>query len=205
MIEFLADNFSSCVAVAVLLVAMIPTLETKLAIPLALSVAVWGDKTLSPLTAVLITLLGGAIVCVIVIFLFRAIKKKTSGFIYERFYHNMQVKYEKQVGKINEKGKNIYKLFALAAFVAVPLPLTGVYSGSIIAGLSSLKPWQSFLAVMVGDLASCLIMLMLCCLFENSAFYVLIASICVIAAYLLVSLIVFIFRRAIKKRKEKID
>ncbi len=51
MVEFFADNFSNCVFLAVILMALIPTVESKIAIPFGLSYAIWGEATLSPVVA----------------------------------------------------------------------------------------------------------------------------------------------------------
>lgn len=46
------------------------------------------------------------------------------------------------------------KMLGIGAFVAVPLPLTGVWSGSLVAGILELKYFKSLLAVTGGNLVA---------------------------------------------------
>lgn len=52
-------------------------------------------------------------------------------------------------------------LFALFVFVAVPLPGTGVWTGSAIATVLNMKKGPAMIAVVLGNLVACSIMLML--------------------------------------------
>ena len=49
--------------------------------------------------------------------------------------------------------------FALMLFVAVPLPVTGAWSGSLIACVLGLNRWKSFLAISAGIIIAGLIVL----------------------------------------------
>lgn len=199
MLDFFADNFSSCVFLAVILVSLIPTIESKIAIPFGMSEAIWGDATLSPIVTFICAFVGSMIPCLIVMWCVRKLKNKASGFVHDKFLVRLEEKYKKRIEKLSSKNKTFYKLSLLAMFVAVPLPLTGVYAGSLIAGLTNLKMWQAFLAIMVGAFFSCLVVTLLCVLFENSTLYILIASLIIIALFLLFDFFAMIF----KKRKSK--
>ena len=48
--------------------------------------------------------------------------------------------------------------FALAIFVAIPLPGTGAWTGSLVASLFRLPKWCSLLAILIGVLLSGIIM-----------------------------------------------
>ena len=193
MLEFFVDNLP--IVLVVILVAMIPTLESKIAIPLGLSYAVWGEGTLSPILSFVCAYLGSMIPCIFVLLLTRKIKNKTSGFVHDKFFSKVSEKYQKRLEKLSGKGKTIYKLTALSFFVAIPLPLTGVYAGSLIGGLSNLKIWQSFIAIAIGELISCTVVILLCTLFENSAFYVLIASLILVVLFVLFDLILMLIKK----------
>lgn len=177
MLEFLSENLSSCVALAVLLVAMCPMVESKIAIPFALSTAVWGESALSPFLAFLVSFVGCIIPSIFVIFFTRKIKNKTSGFIHDKFTERVNEKYKKKFDKLGQKQSIFQKCLLIATFVAVPLPMTGVYTGSIISGFTTLKIWQALLSVVLGALVSCGVVLLLCVAFENSELYVLLASV----------------------------
>ena len=61
-----------------------------------------------------------------------------------------------KVQSLNEKiivDKPI-KLFALFMFVAIPLPGTGVWSGSLVAGALKVKPTHAFLIIALADFFS---------------------------------------------------
>ena len=200
MIDFFVDNFSSCVFLAVILMALIPTIESKIAIPFGLSYAIWGEATLSPVVAFLCAYVGSMIPCIFIIIIIRKLKNKTSGFVCDKFLSKAENKYSKRLEKLSSKSKTFYKLSTLALFVAVPLPLTGVYTGSLIAGLSNLKIYQAFIAIAVGEFISCLAITLLCVLFEDSTFLILIASLIILAIFIVFDLIFILVKN---KRKLK--
>ena len=202
MIEFFADNFSNCVFLAVIILALIPTVESKVAIPFGLSYAIWGDATLSPFVAFICAFIGSMLPCFIIIFIVRKIKNKTTGFVHDKFLQKVQKRYQKKLDDLDKKEKTFQKLVLLALFVAVPLPLTGVYSGSLIAGLSDLKIFSSFVAIAVGELLSCLAILILCMLFENSVFYIFITSLIILGVFLIFEICFALIKKLYKKRKE---
>lgn len=200
MIDFFVDNFSSCVFLAVILMALIPTIESKIAIPFGLSYAIWGEATLSPVVAFLCAYVGSMIPCIFIIIIIRKLKNKTSGFVCDKFLSKVGNRYSKRLEKLSSKSKTFYKLSTLALFVAVPLPLTGVYTGSLIAGLSNLKIYQAFIAIAVGEFISCLAITLLCVLFEDSTFLILIASLIILAIFIIFDLIFMLVKN---KRKLK--
>lgn len=200
MIDFFVDNFSSCVFLAVLLMALIPTIESKIAIPFGLSYAIWGEATLSPVVAFVAAYLGSMLPCIFIILIIRKLKSKTSGFLCDKFLAKVENRYGKRVEKLSSKSKTFYKLSTLALFVAVPLPLTGVYTGSLIAGLSNLKIYQSFIAIAIGEFISCLAITLLCVLFEDSTFLILIASLIILAVFVVFDLVFMLVKN---KRKLK--
>lgn len=199
MLEFFADNFSDCIFLAVFLVAMIPAVESKIAIPFALSVPIWGDMVLSPFLAGLIAFLGTMLPSIFVVWFARKFKNKTSGFVYKKFFSKVEDRYKVQFEKLGQKNSNLKKCLMLSTFVAVPLPLTGVYTGSLIAGFTNLKLWQCFLSILVGEIVSCFVVVLLCVMFENSAFYILLFSIVILALYLFANFVLRILRRTARK------
>lgn len=199
MLEFFADNFSDCIFLAVFLVAMIPAVESKIAIPFALSVPIWGDMVLSPFLAGLIAFLGTMLPSIFVVWFARKFKNKTSGFVYEKIFSKVENRYKVQFEKLGQKNSNLKKCLMLSTFVAVPLPLTGVYTGSLIAGFTNLKLWQCFLSILVGEIVSCFVVVLLCVMFENSAFYMLLFSVAILALYLFANFVLRILRRTARK------
>ena len=59
------------------------------------------------------------------------------------------------------KGMDTGSMLALFAFVAVPLPGTGVWTGSIIATLLGMNRKRAAITIILGNLVACLAMLLL--------------------------------------------
>ena len=164
-------NYFSNPYLAVFVMSMIPAIESRVAIPFGMSYQIWHNDTLNAGWAALLGFLGAIVPALFVIWLFKKIKKHSCGFVVDKF--------SVKVGQLNERQSVLIKCVLLATFVAIPLPLTGVYSGSIIAGLSKLKIWQGFISVVVGEVFSCVIVTLLCTIFNNSAFYIFVISIAI--------------------------
>jgi len=77
---------------------------------------------------------------------------------YRRFFERYMEKVQKRAEKINRKMDNIGFL-ALALFVAVPLPGTGAWTGTLIAWGLRLKRKESILAISAGVVIAGLIIL----------------------------------------------
>jgi len=197
MVEFLSNNFSHCVFLAVFLLALCPMLESKVAIPFALSSVIWGDATLSPIATFFVALFGSMLPAIFIVLLSRLFRRKTTGFVHEKFTSHFEKRYKKNVTQIDGKTNVFRKCLCLGTFVAVPLPLTGVYTGSLIAGFTNLKIWQCFVSVFLGEVVSCAVVLLLCLLFENSAFYMFIASLILVAVFILFNVVIWLVKKAI--------
>jgi len=57
--------------------------------------------------------------------------------------------------------KELLKFWTIVVFVAIPLPGTGVYTGSAIASIIKMPFWRAFLAVLIGDMIAGAIMVAL--------------------------------------------
>lgn len=201
MLEFLSDNFSQCVWLAVLIVSIIPTIESKVAIPFGMASHIWGDNALSPLVSFCVACLGSMLPAILVIIFARFVRNRASGFVYDKFVTKVERKFQRNFDKLSAGTNDLKKCMLLCLFVAVPLPFTGVYSGSLIAGFTNIPIVKSFLAIFVGEIISCSVVSLLCLVFENSTFYVLVVSLVLIGVYLLVNTSLSIVKRLIKKEK----
>ena len=141
----------------VLFVSMVPIVELRGAIP----IGVVGQQL--PLLPVLITAVIGNMLPVPFILLFaKKILLWCTGLpgILGRFFSKIHEKGMKAGDKMQEKaGRSVY--VGLFLFVAIPLPGTGAWTGSLAATLLDLKFWPSVLAVMAGVICAGLIMLTL--------------------------------------------
>lgn len=173
---------------------MIPFLEGRAALPFALSSALLGSNVLPAWQALIFAFLGSVIPCFFVMFAMRKIKNRFfTGFIEERYSNKLR--------KLSFQNSNLKKLVLLASFVAIPLPMTGVWSGSVIAGISGLKLWQSFIAIAIGSLIACSIILGVCLLFDGAEIAILIISLVLLALFIIGELIEYF----VKKKKSKIQ
>ncbi len=198
-IEFLETNFSNCVWLAVLIVAMLPTIESKIAIPLAMNSDIWGINALSPFSAFVIATIGSILPSLLIIFVIRKLKSKTAGFVTSKFLQ----KYKNKTNIVTNKNSHLKQYLTLATFVSVPIPLTGVWTGSLIAGLSNLNIKYCFFAISFGAIISSAIVTILCIKFSNSITTILIASILVIVIFLFGDLLYSYIKEILIKRKKK--
>ncbi len=197
IIDFFSTNFDSCVWLAVILVAFCPTLESKIAIPLAMNTEIWGANALSPLSAFFLGFLGSLLPCYAILFIIRKIKSKTSGFIVDKIFK----KYILKSQNLENHKCNFSKYFTLAAFVSVPMPLTGVWAGSLIAGLSNLNINYCFAAITIGSFISAAAVTILCAVFENSIAYIFMISLVIIITFMFVDLFISLIKsKTIKKQ-----
>ncbi len=133
--------FNGNIVLSVICFAIIPVIEIRGAIPLAISLGV------SKFNAVLLSLFGSFISCVVLLLtlpLILKLLKKTK--FYNKFLNAISPKIE----ALEKKKFNIY--IALMFFIAIPLPLTGVTTATIICCVLSLNKFKSFLFIMLGNI-----------------------------------------------------
>lgn len=124
----------------ILVLAAIPILEQKAAIPVGViaGLPIW--------EVYILTLIGAIIPSPFIIWFIEHI------FIFLRRYPIMDKIITKFENKTRGKSGNIqkYKLFGLFLFVAIPLPGTGVWTGSLAAVLLGLEKKRAVLVVFLG-------------------------------------------------------
>ena len=192
MLEFLAKLFAKHPDLAIFFVSLLPTIESRTAIPFGLSKQIWEGQTLSPIWVGLISFFGSMLPAFFVIIFARWLKNKASGFVFDKFTQKLQSRISKHFDKFSQKENAFKKCLFLVGFVALPLPLTGVYTGCLIAGFSKLKIWQCFVSVLVGEIISCVCLTILCAVFDNSAFYILLFSFGIAFLFLLVNFLIWL-------------
>ena len=62
--------------------------------------------------------------------------------------------------KVEKKRAGIekYAFWGVCFFVAIPLPVTGAWTGSLVASMIDMKPWKAFLSCLLGVMISGVIM-----------------------------------------------
>ena len=63
----------------------------------------------------------------------------------------------RRVEKRREKIEK-YSFWGVCLFVAIPLPVTGAWTGSLVAAMIDMKPWKAFLSCLLGVMISGTIM-----------------------------------------------
>ena len=204
MIDYLQNLFSDIGGsfIAVFLISMIPVCEARIGIPFGMAKEIWKEQALSPFVSFVTGFLGSSFICLFILIglkpIFNKLKKtKTFG----NFVTKLESKFKKQSEELDDKQVKNYKTFsmwlAVMLFVAVPAPMTGIWTGSAIASFTSLNIWQGFSAVVVGNLIGCALILLVCTLFKNSILFLLLASVIMVA----ISVVLYFLS---KKKKEAI-
>lgn len=184
-------------ALTAMLVALVPLIELKGAILFARA------SGLGFLAALGASYLGSTIVAVPIFFLLRPILnllKKVKWFNrfackVEEYFRKKAEEVKNRKGKLSESG---IKQLGVFIFIAIPLPMTGVWTGTAIAVFLGLKFKEIILPVLGGNLVAGLIISLLAELFLPYVDIILY----VLFALVVVMLIVFIVKIALTKPKE---
>ncbi len=148
-------NFLS-IELTVMLTAALPIIELRGAIPVGMSLG------MSPAHATIISFIGSMIPVPFILFTIRPIfnyLKKTK--LFKKLVHKLTDKSLNKSGNIQK-----YGAWGLLVFVAIPLPGTGVWSGSLAAALLDMRFKWAFPAILVGNIIAAVIIMGL----SNEAF-----------------------------------
>lgn len=127
-----------------LLVAALPVSEVRGAIPLA--IGVYG---FSPLDAYLLSVFGNLLPIIPLLLFLGPVSNYLRRFaLGDRFFTWLFVRTRNKYIKDHET----FELTALAIFVAIPLPMTGAWTGCAIAFLLGFRFWPAFAAITAGVL-----------------------------------------------------
>lgn len=131
------------VQMTVIFTSMVPLIELRGAIPLGVSLG------LSPFNAMVLAFAGSMVPVPFILFATRPVfnylrKKNLFIKLIEKLTHR----------SMNNAGKGIikYGLLGLIIFVAIPIPGTGVWSGSLAASIIDIRFKLAFPAIMIGNL-----------------------------------------------------
>lgn len=131
-----------------ILLTILPITELRLGLPLAIRFAL--DNNI-PVLMVFMTIVLTNILLIFFIFYFLdhlhvfLIKFK----IYDNFFKKFLKKFRKKIDKFEKRYESI-GFFALIFLVAIPLPGTGAWSGSLVSWLLDLDRKKSILAISLG-------------------------------------------------------
>ncbi|MBE6629437.1 MAG: small multi-drug export protein [Ruminococcaceae bacterium] len=138
--SFLTDTLGA--HFGVMICSMIPIIELRGAIPLGMALGMpWWQSYL-------FAVIGNMIpIPFILLFVkqFIAWMQRSRVRLFNRFGNWLVRKAEKNRGKIEK-----YSFFGVCLFVAIPLPVTGAWTGSLVASVIGMKPWKAFLSCLLG-------------------------------------------------------
>lgn len=191
---FFIDNFSNIIWIAVFIMCLLPVFEGRIAFPFAINEKLLGVNKMSPVLAIVTCFLASIFLTLFLLVFFKSFKKFLRRFnLFEKIFSKLDILIEKK--SVNIKNKNNKYLY-LSLFVLIPLPLTGVWSGSLIASFLNLDFKKSLIAIVAGNLL-CLILIFILNLFLKDFTIVLL-----IISFLITFCVLFI--QKIKKIKFKI-
>lgn len=224
MTEFIqnifANIFGDNVILATILIAMIPIIELKGAIPFSMATSIWGSSALSLWQGFLFALLGTSIIIPILALIYKPLiefLKRTrlfknignwldkrvnrkKGAIENKYQIEDESLLENEKTESNfnsekadekvKKNSNFKKIVGVFLFVAIPLPFTGVWTGTCIAIALNLGFWKTTAVVFVGNIVAALLTTFVSSLFGDSTIllvYILVGIILVFTLYKVIS------------------
>lgn len=134
----------------VFMLALVPLFETRASIPYGIAIA-----DLPVLEVVVISMVGNLIPLPFLLWGLSNLEKwalKNDGGWLRRAIASMYINLVFRVRNRGERYINRYGMLGLALFVAIPLPGSGVWAGSLLAHVLGLNPRRSFIAIAVGAL-----------------------------------------------------
>ena len=211
MTEFLQNIFATIfgdnVVLATILIAMVPIIELRGAIPFAVNANLW-NNALNDWPAFGWSLLGSCLVVPILALIFTpVIKWLKSTKIFSRLALSIENRVKNKAASIeshgieNEKFTKSYwkKMLAIFTFVAIPLPLTGVWTGTCIAVFVGLDFISTCISVTAGNVVAGLLIVTLLKIFpglDSILIYIFLALVLLFIIYEIVA-------HFIKKKKSQ--
>lgn len=144
--EAIRDFFLNTVGeeLCVFFCSMLPVIELRGAIPMAYAFGIpWWQ-------AYLIAVIGNMIPVPFILLLIRGViglMQRSNVKFFNRIAEFLLSKVEKNREKIEK-----YSFWGLCLFVAIPLPATGAWTGSLVAAMIGVKPWKAMLSTFLGVL-----------------------------------------------------
>lgn len=134
------------------IVAMLPIAELRGSIPVALMMGI------EPAKAFFLSILGNSIPIIPVLLLLEPVSNALMRFKPWKSFFDWLFERTKTKGDLIQK----YEAIGLMLFVAVPLPMTGAWSGCIAASLFRIKFRYAFPAIFLGVVLAGIIVMSVC-------------------------------------------
>ncbi len=133
--------------VATVLIAMIPITELRASIPIAIT-----QFGLNPITAMIYSVIGNVIAGAVVLLFVENIL-----YLFLARFSVLEKIWQKYIDRIHRNNKDKFEKWgaiALITFVAIPLPMTGIFTGAVAASIFQIKFKQAFPLLVVGSIIS---------------------------------------------------
>ncbi len=147
-----------------IIIAAMPVSELRGSIPVALMMGI------DPMKAFFLSVLGNSLPIIPVLFLLEPVSNALMRFKPWKKFFDWLFERTKSKGDLIQK----YEAIGLMLFVAVPLPMTGAWSGCIAASLFRVKFRYALPAIFLGVVLAGLIVTSVC-LFSKGAFSIFLA------------------------------
>lgn len=129
---------------SIFICSMLPVIELRGSIPMAFALNMpWWESYL-------LSVLGNMFPVPFILLLTNVVIKWMADSrikLLNKFANYLLSKVEKNRERIEK-----YSFWGLCLFVAIPLPATGAWTGSLVAAVIGMKPWKAFLSTLFGVL-----------------------------------------------------
>ena len=195
--SFFANTFGGNPAIATLFVAFLPVVELRGAIPFGTSEKLFGSQALGIWQSFLISVLACLLIASVLLLLLKPVfwwlgRVKGIG----RIIRSLEDRFAQKAEKVKCKSSSCNKqLFFVFLFASIPVPLTGVWTGSALAVFLGLPYLRSLGVLGAGTIVSGLLIVGLTLLCGDYAGYIFNAFI--LLAVIIVGFLVIrsVFRR----------
>ncbi len=185
------------------IISIVPIIELRGAIVLM------GGMNVNPIAGMFCCVAGSSVMIIpLILFIRPLIRKLKKSKSFAKFGRNLEENLSDRAPDISDKTDNVIKrklsvdakkFWGLFIFVAIPLPMTGSWTGSAIGGILDFKVWKAALSVFLGNVTAAGILTLLVNVVPEGYMDFFLYGFIILAVALFVSLY---FVRAEKKEKK---
>lgn len=140
--------------IVIIFISMLPFIELRGSIPVAIFV-----YNMNLAEAFFLSIIGNIVPVPFILLFFKQVEKWLRNYdLFERFFNWLYERTRKRAKNWIEK----YSAIALIVFVAIPLPMTGAWTGSLISYLFDLKFTKAILWIFIGVVIAGIIITAVC-------------------------------------------
>ena len=156
--HFFSTVFGNNVVLATILIAIVPIIELKGAIPFSMSEEIWGTFALNSWQAFLFSFIGSSLIVPVLALIYMPIIRWLKN---TKLFRSIGNAIENKVNRKKDKVENKHsktsiaiKVLSVFLFVAIPLPFTGVWTGTCLAVVLGLGFWLTCFTVILGNVVA---------------------------------------------------